>query len=393
MSAEGGTKSIIAAMSANIGIAIVKFVAALLSASASMLAEAIHSLADSVNQILLLVGRGRARKSADLEHPFGYGRARYVFAFIVAIVMFSVGGVFSLYEGVEKVQEPHPLDPTWWWLPLVVLVISIGLESFSLSTAVREARPAKGEDSWVGYVRHAKSPEVPVVMLEDLAALVGLVLALLGVGITAITGDGLWDGIGTLCIGVLLVAVALILGLEMGSLLIGEGANLDDLSAIAAAIETHPAVERVIHLKTLYVGPDELMVGAKLAFPAGRAMDDVARDIDSVEGAVRAAVPAARIIYIEPDVYRPGADPAPLTSCVIAPPSTSPVRKPVFARIWTMNVPTIVAIPSRWMATKIQNATDMALPFGGADQFSDLTTTASVSGAGSAPGWYTSGSM
>lgn len=317
MSAEGGTKSIIAAMSANIGIAIVKFVAALLSGSASMLAEAIHSLADSVNQVLLLVGRGRARKSADLEHPFGYGRARYVFAFIVAIVMFSVGGVFSLYEGVEKVQHPHPLEPAWWWLPIVVLVVSIGLESFSLATAIREARPAKGEDSWVGYIRHAKSPEVPVVMLEDLAALVGLVLALLGVGITAITGDGLWDGIGTLCIGVLLVAVALILGFEMGSLLIGEGANLDDLADIIAAIETHPAVERIIHIRTLYIGPDELMVGAKLAFPAGKSLADIAVDIDSVEVAIREAVPPARIIYLEPDVYRPGDDPAPLTDAVV----------------------------------------------------------------------------
>ncbi len=307
MSAEGGTRTIIAAMSANIGIAIVKFIAALLSGSASMLAEAIHSLADSVNQVLLLVGRGRARKAADAEHPFGYGRARYVFAFIVAIVIFSVGGVFSLYEGIEKVQEPHPLDPAWWWLPLVVLVVSIGLESFSLSTAIKEARPHKGADSWFGYIRHAKSPEVPVVMLEDMAALVGLVLALLGVGLTAITGNGLFDGIGTLAIGVLLVAVALILGFEMGSLLVGEGANPADLEAIRAAIEAHPSVERIIHLKTLYIGPDELMVGAKLAFPARRTLGEVAPEIDSIEAAVRAAVPAARIIYFEPDVYRPDA--------------------------------------------------------------------------------------
>jgi len=317
MSAEGGTRTIIAALSANIGIAVVKFIAALLSLSASMLAEAIHSLADSVNQVLLLIGRRRSKRRADLEHPFGYGRERYVYAFIVAIVLFSVGGVFSLIEGIEKVQAPHPLDPSWWWLPIVVIVISIGLESFSLSTAIREARPHKGEDSWAGYVRHAKSPEIPVVLLEDLAALTGLVFALLGVGLTALTGDGLWDGIGTLAIGALLVVVALILGLEMGSLLVGEGANRDDLAAIASAIETHPAVERIIHLKTLYLGPDELMVGAKLAMPAARTLGEIAPEIDSIEAAVRAAVPAARIIYFEPDVERPVAEPAPLTDTII----------------------------------------------------------------------------
>ena len=317
MSAEGGNRTIIAAMSANIGIAVVKFVAALLSASASMLAESIHSLADSINQVLLLIGRRRARKHADLEHPFGYGRERYVYAFIVAIVIFAVGGVFSLTEGVEKVREPHPLDPDWWWLPLVVLVVSIGLESFSFSTAIREAKPLKGDESWFGFIRHAKSPEIPVVMLEDLAALVGLAFALLGVGLTALTGNGLWDGIGTLAIGVLLVGVALILGFEMGSLLVGEGANLDELAAIRTAIDRHPAVDRIIHLKTLYVGPDELMVGAKLAFPAGKTLVDVAHDIDAVEESVRAAVPAARIIYVEPDVYRPDADPAPFTDAIV----------------------------------------------------------------------------
>ena len=317
MSAEGGTRTIVAALSANIGIAIVKFIAAVLSLSASMLAEAIHSLADSVNQVLLLVGRRRARRRPDFEHPFGYGRERYVYAFIVAIVIFSVGGVFSLVEGVEKVQDPHPLDPAWWWLPLVVLVIAIGLESFSLSTAIREARPHKGDDSWIGYIRHAKSPEIPVVMLEDLAALTGLLFALVGVGLTALTGDGLWDGIGTLAIGVLLVLVALVLGLEMGSLLVGEGANLDDLATIVAAIETHPAVQRIIHLKTLYLGPDELMVGAKLAMPAGRTLGEISPEIDSIEAAVRAAVPAARIIYFEPDVERPVSEPAPLTDTII----------------------------------------------------------------------------
>jgi len=318
MSAEGGTKAIVAAMSANIAIALVKFLAFLLSGASSMLAESVHSLADTANQILLLVGGARARRKADEEHPFGYGRARYVYAFVVAIILFSVGGVFAIYEGYEKVHDPHPLDPVWWWVPFVVLVISIGLEAFSLSTAVREARRSKGTDSWVGYVRHAKLPEIPVVLLEDVAALIGLVLALLGVGLTAVTGDGLWDGIGTLCIGALLVAVAAVLGIEMSSLLIGEGAGTRDLAAIRQSIESHPAVERIVHLKTLYVGPEELMVGAKLAFPPSRTLAEVAEDIDDVERTVREAVPSARIIYLEPDVWRPAAqDPAPPTDAIV----------------------------------------------------------------------------
>ena len=325
MSAEGGTKAIVAALLANTGIAITKFIAFFLSGASSMLAEAIHSVADTSNQILLLIGKERAKKRADAEHPFGYGRSRYVFAFVVAIILFSVGGVFAIYEGVEKVRhiQEHPdepaLDPAWWWLPLVVLAIAIVLESFSLATAVREARKHKGQETWVGYIRHAKAPEIPVVLLEDIAALAGLVFALAGVGLTVITGDGLYDAIGTFAIGALLVVVAVILGIEMGSLLVGEGATNRDLTAIRRAIETHPAVDRIIHLKTLYVGPEELMVGAKLAFGAERTLAELSPEIDEVEQAIRAAVPAARIIYLEPDVWRPeaGNDPAPPTDAIV----------------------------------------------------------------------------
>lgn len=324
MSAEGSTRAIVAAMAANLGIAITKFLAFLLSGASSMLAESIHSVADTTNQVLLLVGQRRARKQADEEHPFGYGRSRYVYAFIVAIILFSVGGVFALYEGYEKVLhiQQHPdepaLDPVWWWLPFVVLAIAIGLESFSLSTAVREAKRHKGPESWIGYIRRAKSPELPVVLLEDVAALIGLVLALLGVGLTAITGNGIFDAIGTFAIGTLLVLVAIVLGVEMGSLLVGEGATARDLAAIRTAIESHPAVERIVHLKTLYVGPEELMVGAKLAFPASRTLGDIAPQIDDVERAVREAVPAARIIYFEPDVWHPDVSgPAPATDAIV----------------------------------------------------------------------------
>lgn len=224
MSASGGTKAIFAALGANIGIAIVKFIAAAISGSASMLAEGVHSLADSANQLLLLLGGRKAKKAADEEHPFGHGRERYVYAFVVSIVLFSVGGVFSLYEGIEKFAHPHPLDN--WWLPMVVLVIAIGLEGFSLRTALKEAAPQKGGQSWVQFVRRAKAPELPVVMLEDTAALIGLVFALFGVGLTAITGNGVFDAIGTVLIAVLLIAVALVLGVETKSLLVGEGASL-----------------------------------------------------------------------------------------------------------------------------------------------------------------------
>lgn len=319
MSADGSTKAIVAALAANTGIAVTKFIAFLLSGATSMLAESVHSIADAANQVLLLLGQRRAKREADEEHPFGYGRSRYVYAFVVAIILFSVGGVFAIYEGIEKVTHPHPLDQAWWWLPFVVLAVAIVLESFSLRTAVRESNRVRGDRSWVEFIRRAKAPELPVVLLEDVAALLGLVFALLGVGLTQLTGDGLWDGIGTLAIGVLLVVVAIVLGIEMGSLLVGEGATREDLARIRAAIAGHPTVDRIIHLKTLYVGPEELMVGAKIAVSGRLTLADLAPEIDTVEQAIRAAVPGARIIYLEPDVWRPdpGADPAPATDTII----------------------------------------------------------------------------
>ncbi|WP_445997129.1 cation diffusion facilitator family transporter [Okibacterium fritillariae] len=301
MSASGGNKAIIAAFSANLGIAVTKFIAWALSGSSSMLAEGVHSLADSGNQLLLLLGGRKAKKRADSEHPFGYGRERYVYAFVVAIILFSVGGVFSLYEGYEKLHDPHPLEN--WWIPVLVLLIAIGLESFSLRTAVKESNHVRGKESWAKFIRHAKAPELPVVLLEDVAALLGLVLALFGVGLTVLTGDGMWDAIGTLAIGVLLIAVAVILGIETKSLLVGEGANDGDARAIAAAITSSPAIHSLIHMKTLYLGPDELLVAAKIAFDADRSLGTVAEAIDDVEARIRAAVPVARVIYLEPDVF------------------------------------------------------------------------------------------
>lgn len=315
MSSSGGNKAILAAFGANLGIAITKFVAAAFSGSSSMLAEGVHSTADAGNQLLLLLGGRKAKKRADLEHPFGYGRERYVYAFVVSIILFSVGGVFSLYEGVNKIQHPHELTNAW--LPILVLVIAILLESFSLRTAVHESNQVRNGQSWVQFVRRAKAPELPVVLLEDVAALTGLVFALLGVGLTIITGDPLWDAIGTVAIGVLLILVAVILGIETKSLLVGEGANLSDVDAIEQAILAGAETKRIIHLKTLYLGPDELMVAAKLAFDGTSRFTDVASSINQVEARIRAAVPLARVIYIEPDIYVDPAAAAPPTDAIV----------------------------------------------------------------------------
>lgn len=315
MSESHGTKAVVAAFLANTGIGITKLVAWLLSGSASMLAEAIHSFADSMNQLLLLLGGRLAKRKADREHLFGYGRERYVWAFIVAVILFSVGGLFSILEGIEKLQDPH--EVTNALIPLGVLVVAIVLESFSLRTAVRESRPLKGSASWWRFIRTSRSPELPVILLEDVAALTGLVLAFVAVGLTAITGEPVFDAIGTLAIGALLIFVAVILAIEMKSLLIGEGATSADHDRILAAFNGSDAVEAVIHMKTLYLGPDELMVAAKVAFPPGSSVEDVARAIDDLERHVREAVPVARVIYIEPDIHVARPDVAPSTDHIV----------------------------------------------------------------------------
>ncbi|HEY0248320.1 MAG TPA: cation diffusion facilitator family transporter [Gryllotalpicola sp.] len=304
--AHGGSlRAILAALGANVGIAIVKFVAFLLSGSSSMLAESVHSLADSANQVLLLLGGRRSQRQADRDHPFGYGRERYVYAFVVAIILFSVGGVFSIYEGIHKVEEAaHYERPALWWLPIAVLLVSIVLEGLSLRTGLAESRPHKGTGSWIQFIRRAKIPELPAVLLEDVAALTGLVLAIVGVGLSLITGNGVFDAAGSVAIGVLLVIVAIVLGIEMKSLLVGEGAGEGDLQKIEAAILGGPETDRIIHLRTLYLGPEELMVAAKLSMPAERTLTDVSAATNRIEARIRAAVPISRLIYLEPDVYR-----------------------------------------------------------------------------------------
>jgi len=302
MSASGSTKAILAALAANAGIAVAKFIGFLITRSTSMLAEAVHSVADTSNQALLLFGQRRAQKEATELHQFGYGRSRYFYSFVVALVLFSLGAVFAVYEGVHKITDPHPLTSPQ--VAIGILVVAIALESYSFRTAMVESKPLKGDGSWWQFIRRSRNPELPVVLLEDTGALLGLVLALLGVGLTILTGNPVWDGIGTVAIGALLGVIAVVLMIEMHSLLIGESATGDELDAIRAALEQTDHVDRVIHLRTQYLGPEEMLVGAKIALAPSTDLATVAAAIDNAEAALRAAVPAARVIYIEPDLDR-----------------------------------------------------------------------------------------
>lgn len=302
MSAGGGTKAIVAALAANLAIAAAKFVAFVITTSSSMLAESIHSLADSGNQVLLLVGGKRAERRRTAEHPFGYGRERYFYAFVVAVVLFTIGALFSLYEGWHKFHDPRPVET-----PIVafgVLIFAIVAESFSFRTAIKESNAVRGDQSWVQFIRRSKSPELPVIVLEDLGALVGLILALVGVTLAVVTGDGVWDGVGTMAIGVLLAIIAIILAVETKSLLIGESAGPEVEQRIVAALQGVPEVAGVIHMRTLHLGPEEILVAAKVAVKHDETAAAVARGIDEAERRIREAVPEARVIYLEPDLDR-----------------------------------------------------------------------------------------
>src|SRR3954452_9415544 len=288
---------------ANMGIAATKFIAYALTLSSSMLAEAIHSVVDSGNQVLLLIGAKRANRDATARHPFGYGRERYIYAFIVSIMLFFVGGLFALYEAYHKIMEPEPIE-SWQWVPIAVLLAAICLEGFSFRTAIVETNKIRGKASWSNFIRRARAPELPVILLEDFAALIGLVLALIGVGLTLLTGNGIWDGVGTAGIGLLLVAVAVVLAVEMKSLLIGEAATQDKVDAIERAILAGDEVGRIIHMRTVHLGPEELLVAVKVAVQHDDTAAEVARGIDAIESRIRAAVPIAHVIYIEPDIDR-----------------------------------------------------------------------------------------
>lgn len=305
--AGNGKRAIIAAFFANLGIAVAKFVGFLFTASASLLAESIHSVADTANQALLLLGGRRAARQATEEHPFGYGRERYFWAFVVALVLFSLGSLFAIFEGVEKLRHPHELESPEW--AIGILLVAIVLEGYSFRTAVHESRPLKGDAGWWAFIRRAKQPELPVVLMEDSAALAGLVVALAAVAMAIVTDDAAWDGLGSLVIGGLLGFVATVLAIEMKSLLIGESALPSVVRRIERAINEAPPVTELIHLRTEHLGPEDLLVGAKIHFDAHLSMEELSRAIDEVETLIREAVPTARVIYVEPDIRR-DAEPA-----------------------------------------------------------------------------------
>jgi cation diffusion facilitator family transporter len=299
-------RAILAALLANLAIAVAKVVGFAFTGAASMLAEAVHSLADTTNQGLLFLGGARAGKAATPEHPFGYGRERFFWAFVVALVIFSAGAMFALFEGVDKLRHPHKLESVEW--AVGILLISMAMEGFSFRTAVHESKRTKGDESWWSFIRRSKTPELPVVLLEDFGALIGLALALAGIGLAELTGNARFDALGSVAIAILLAAIAVTLVVEMKSLLIGESASPAVVARICAAMSSSDLVLSVIHLRTEHLGPDELLVGAKVAFDTSLDVYALAQAIDDVEANVRAVVPEARVIYIEPDVRRPVGD-------------------------------------------------------------------------------------
>jgi cation diffusion facilitator family transporter len=300
---SGSRRAILAALGANFGIAVAKFIGFAVTGAASMLAEAVHSVADTSNQALLLWGGAAARREPTEQHPFGFGRERYFWAFVVALVIFSLGSLFAIVEGVDKLRHPHAVEHAGW--AVAILMVGVLLESLSFRTAVREARPLRAGRSWWAFIHKTKNPELPVVLLEDLGALCGLLLALMGVGLAWATGDPRFDALGSVAIGVLLAVIAAVLAVEMKSLLIGEAALGEQVAEIREALLEGEEVQRLIHLRTMHLGPDQLLVAAKLEFREELSLREVSNAIDRAERSVRARVPIARMIFIEPDVYDP----------------------------------------------------------------------------------------
>jgi cation diffusion facilitator family transporter len=300
--AAGGhsTRAVLAALLANLGIAAAKFIGWLLTGSSSMLAEGFHSVADSGNQVMLLLGGRLARRGPDPAHPFGHGAARFFAAFLVAVVLFTLGSLFSLFEGYQKLRHPHELESPV--VALAILAVALVLEGLSLRTAVRQANPLRGDQSWWSFIRTTKQPELAVVILEDTAAELGLSFAFVGVGLAALTGDPLYDALGTLAIGALLAVVAVVLGMEMYSLLVGEAASPQEQAAIRRVLASIPGIDRLLQLRTMYLSPDELLVAAKVEMDPALSASDAAQVIDRAEARLRETVPSARVVYLEPDL-------------------------------------------------------------------------------------------
>ena len=300
---EGSRRAVLVAFVANLGVATAKLVGWTFTGAASLLAEGVHSIADSGNQLLLFVGHQRAQRPPTAEHPFGHARERYFWAFLVAVLLFTVGALFAISEGIDKLRHPHEIGSPGW--ALGILVAAVAMEGYALRTAVAEARRSKQSQSWWSFIRHAKEAALPVILLEDMGALIGLVVALVSIGLSALTGNPAFDAIGSIIIGALLAVIAFIMGSEMQSLLIGESASPRAQAIIRRAIETHARIERLIHLRTQHLGPNELLVAAKVEFDDSLALSEAAAVIDEVEREIREREPSARLIYIEHDVYRP----------------------------------------------------------------------------------------
>ena len=298
MSAGGEKRAVVAALLANFGIAIAKFVGFAITGAASLLAEAIHSVADTSNQGLLLLGGRRARREPSESHPFGYARERYFWAFVVSVVLFTAGGLLALYEGIEKLRHPH--EPEDLLIAVTILLVALVFEAFSLRTAVREARRVKEQSSWVAFIRHSKSAELPVVLLEDIGALVGLVIALFGVVLAKVTDEPRFDAMGSIGIGLLLVVIALVLASEMRSLLVGEAATPRDVDAVRRVIAGDGRVVRVIDVRTQQLGPEDLLVGVELELDPSLSGVELTDALEEIEGHIRAVVPSARQVYLEP---------------------------------------------------------------------------------------------
>ena len=300
--ATTGKKTILAALIANVGIAIAKFAGFAITKSSTMLAEGIHSSADSANQLLLLLGTRRAKREPSSKHPFGYGRERYFWSFVVALILFSLGSLFAIYEGIEKIRHPHALNNASW--AIGILIFGIFIESFSFRTAIVEAKTIKGEASWSKFVVRSKQPEIPVVLLEDAGALFGMVIALGAITLVKTTGEPIWDGIGTLSIGVLLGVIAIILAREMHSLIIGEAASETDLSKIVSVIENNTQVVQLVEIRTQHLGPEEILIGVRVAFHETLQTKDIARLINKLEDDIRTEIKNAGPIFIEPEITK-----------------------------------------------------------------------------------------
>ena len=298
MAATGGTRTIVTALIANFTISIAKFFGFVITSSSAMLAEAVHSLADTSNQALLLLGKKRSKKSPSAERPFGFGRERFFWAFVVSIVLFSLGSMYAGYEGIEKIRHPHEIESLWW--ALAILLFAMVMEAYAFQTAVKESRLYKGDHSWKSFIRRSRIPELPVVLLEDFGALMGLVFAFVCVLIADVTGNAVWDGIGTLSIGILLGLIAIILAIETKSLLIGEGALPEQSMRIENAIISSPEVSSLIDMRTEYLGPETLLVAAKIEFSGETSPSDISADVDTIENRIREVEPLAKIIYLEP---------------------------------------------------------------------------------------------